>query len=180
MGFSTWPYGPNTEDLSETYRFIEENADIYSEQVDDKIPWNAWITDADLPTDFVNAIEGRIAKKIDNHQLLLSVSLLNTDRSNLLEDYDGTTPSYNALNDATIENAYFKHLEYLISKFNPDYLVMAMEVNELKLHSESKWKEYKLLMTNIRKRLKMTHPDLKLVRIHYTSQLVQPQRRKPC
>ncbi len=162
MGFSTWSFGPNEVDKEQTYQFIESNADIYSEQIDDKIPWNAWINNSTLPTEFTNNINYRVSKRLNNHKLLLSVSLLNTDRSDLLEDYGGSIPAYSALNDTSIENAYFKHLEYLISKFNPDYLVIAMEVNELKLKSETKWAEYKLLMNNIRNRLKIDYPNLPL------------------
>ena len=115
-----------------------------------------------MPEEFINEINNRVSKKLSNHKLLLSVSLLNTDRSDLLEDYDGTIPNYSSLNDTNIENAYFKHLEYLISRFNPDYLVIAMEVNELKLKSETKWAEYKILMNNIRNRIKDTYQNLPL------------------
>ncbi|MDO6517726.1 hypothetical protein [Zobellia uliginosa] len=162
MGFSTWSSGPNEADNEETYQFIDLNADIYSEQIDDKIPWKAWMNNSTLPTEFTDEINQRVSNKLNNHKLLLSVSLLNTDRSDLLEDYDGAIPNYTSLNDANIENAYFKHLDFLISKFNPDYLVIAMEVNELKLHSESKWTEYKLLMDTIRSRLKIAYPNLPL------------------
>ena len=162
MGFSTWSFGPTEADKDETYQFINSNADIYSEQIDNKIPWNAWINNSTLPIEFINEIDNRVSKRLNNHKLLLSVSLLNTDRNDLLEDFDGSIPNYSSLNDTNIENAYFKHLEYLISRFNPDYLVIAMEVNELKIKSETKWTEYKLLMNNIRSRLKINYPNLPL------------------
>ncbi|MFW5700799.1 MAG: hypothetical protein ACOCWM_03830 [Cyclobacteriaceae bacterium] len=162
MGFSTWPYGPDESDKTETYQFIEQHADIYSEQIDDKIPWNSLINNTSLPSEFENDIDFRQRKKIDNHKLLLSVSLLNSDRSDLLEDYDGSIPNYSALNDKIIENAYYKHLEYLIAAFSPDYLVFAMEVNDLKLKSEQKWIEYKLLAENIRLRLNSDYPSLQI------------------
>ncbi|MTI88637.1 MAG: hypothetical protein FH748_11785 [Balneolaceae bacterium] len=162
MGFSTWPYGPDESDKSETYQFITQNADIYSEQIDDKIPWSALINDTDLPTEFMEDIDYRRSKMIDGHKLLLSVSLLNSNRSDLLEDYDGSIPSYTALNDQKIEDAYFKHLSYLVSKFDPDYLVFAMEVNDLKIKSEQKWSEYKVLAANIRMRLNSAYPNLEI------------------
>ena len=162
MGFSTWSFGPTKADKDETYKFINLNADIYSEQIDYKIPWNAWINDSALPAEFVDEIDYRVSKRLNDHKLILSVSLLNTARNDLLEDYDGSIPSYTSLNDKKIEDAYFKHLEYLISRFNPDYLVIAMEVNELKTKSETKWTEYKLLMKNIRQRLKVSYPNLPL------------------
>ncbi|MFW5700478.1 MAG: hypothetical protein ACOCWM_02210 [Cyclobacteriaceae bacterium] len=68
-----------------------------------------------LPAEFENDIDFWLDKKINTHKLLLSVSLLNADRSNLLEDYDGSIPNYSALNDKIIENAYYKHLEYSIA-----------------------------------------------------------------
>jgi hypothetical protein len=43
MGFSTWSFGPDSDDLENTYQFIGQNADIYSEHIDNKIPWSAWI-----------------------------------------------------------------------------------------------------------------------------------------
>ena len=162
MGFSTWSFGPEEADKNATYQFISSNADVYSEQIDNKIPWTAWINNTNLPAEFTNDIESRIANRLPNHKLLLSVSLLNTDRNDLLEDVDGSIPKYSALDDEVIENAYFKHLDYLISKFNPDYLVMAMEVNELKIKSETKWTEYEKLMVNLRSRINDSYPNLPL------------------
>ncbi len=160
LGFSTWSFGPGEADRDETYKFISLNSDIYSEQIDDKIPWSSWINKTSLPTEFIDDIEFRVSRKLSSHKLLLSVSLLNTNRDDLLEDYDGTIPSYKSLNDRAIEEAYFKHLEYLINRFNPDYLVTAMEINDLKSKSGIKWNEYKLLMKNIRFRLKKNYPAL--------------------
>ena len=160
MGFSSWNFGPDQSDIDETYQFINSNADIYSEQIDHKIPWDAWINNTPLPTEFLGEIESKVAQRLEDHQLLLSVSLLNTDRSDLLEDYDGTIPAYTFLNDQHIEDAYFQHLQYLITQFNPNYLVIAMEVNDLKLKSAAKWNAYQLLMSNIRARLKYNYPDL--------------------
>lgn len=162
MGFSTWPFGPDAEDADSTYQFIANNADIYSEQIDASIPWSAWINNTALPEDFTGSIAYRKSKRPANLKLLLSVSLLNTDRSDLSADIDGTVPEYTAMNDAHIEEAYFKHLTYLVDEMNPDYLVMAMEVNELYLKSETKWNEYLGLIHNIRSRMKERYPDLPL------------------
>ena len=151
MGFSSWSFGPEVSDKDETYQFILEHGDIYSEQVDDRIPWLAWMNNEPLPNDFVEDIEYRIQKKSPDHRLVLSVSLLNTGRTDIIEDWSGNPISYIRLNDIDIENAYFLHLKYLIEKFNPDYLVSAMESNELRINTTvDKWNEYKLLMGNIR------------------------------
>ena len=116
MGFSTWSFGPEISDKDQTYQFILEHGDIYSEQVDDRIPWLAWMNNDPLPIDFVEDIEYRAQKRNPEHQLILSVSLLNTDRSDIIEDWSGNPISYNAINDSEVENAYFLHLKYLIEK----------------------------------------------------------------
>ncbi|MGD1847261.1 MAG: hypothetical protein ACFB10_17865 [Salibacteraceae bacterium] len=49
MGFTSWPFGPNLQDVDDTYAFLAANGDIYAEHIDNQIPWNAWINDLPLP-----------------------------------------------------------------------------------------------------------------------------------
>ncbi len=179
MGFSTWSYGPELQDVDATYQFVNNNSDIYSEQIDNKIPWNAWMQDLPLPTEFTDEIASRVLRKTTDNQLLISVSLLNEDRSELAEDFDGTIPAYTELNDLTVENAYFKHVSYLINAFEPDYLVIAMEVNELKLKADHKWDTYKLLIQNVKSRIKLLHPTLKISESITLHNLYKPEVSNP-
>jgi len=160
MGFTTWSFGPTIEAVDETYAFIEDHADIYTEHIDQHIPWNAWINNLSLPAEFTNEIDGRVNRRLHNQELLLSVSLLNSNRDELAEDFDGSIPAYNNLNDPTIENAYFKHIDYLVSQFSPDYLVIAIEVNEFYLRAVNKWASYKALIENVTARVKQRYPNL--------------------
>lgn len=162
MGFTTWTFGPDVEDMEATYQFINEHADIYSEHLDEAIPWKALLNHTAFPAKFNNDMAYKVSKRPGNQQMLLSVSLLNIDRDNLMKDYDGSVPSYVTMNDKAIEDAYYDYLVYLINLFKPDYLVAAMEVNELKIKSESLWGEYQLLMSNIRSRIKTAYPSLKI------------------
>lgn len=160
MGFSTWPFGPHKADKNATYNFIAANSDIYVEQIDDKLPWSAWINSTQLPKAFRQEIQEKISHKISNTELVLSVSLLNSGRNDLIEDYNGVVPKYESLDDEIIEEAYYKHLNFLISQFQPKYLIIAMEANELKIHDPKKWEQYKSLMENIRTKLRTNHPKL--------------------
>ncbi len=162
MGFSTWAYALSEQSVSNTYQFISGNSDIYSEHIDYKIPWNSWINNLPLPIEFTNEIDSRLSRKISNIKLTLSVSLLNTDRSDLAEDFDGSIPDYNGLNDLEIEDAYFKHIQYLTAQFEPNYLIIAIEVNELLINAPEKWNAYKLLMANIKTRIKQVFPSLRI------------------
>jgi hypothetical protein len=162
MGFTTWSFGPELQDVNNTYAFIGSNADIYAEHIDNKIPWNAWIHDLNLPEAFTNEITGRVNRKIAENELLLSVSLLNSNRDELAEDFDGTVPAYSSLDDPEIEEAYFKHIDYLVNRFQPDYLVIAIEVNELRLRSPSKWEGYKNLIQKVKSRIRQEYPGLEI------------------
>ncbi len=57
-------------------------------------------------------------------------------------------------------DAYFRHVDYLIDRFQPDYTVLAMEVNDLYIASEKKWNEYNILTDDIRNRVKQRYPNL--------------------
>lgn len=162
MGFSTWAYAPTTASVEGTYAFIGENADIYSEHIDSRIPWDAWINDRPLPAEFTNEIAGRAARRIQSATLTVSVSLLNSSRDELAPGMDGSTPAYDRINDPHIEDAYFKHLVYIAEQLNPDYLILAIEVNELLKNSPEKWEDYKSLMANIRTRIRQEFPALEI------------------
>ncbi|MEM9897525.1 MAG: glycosyl hydrolase 53 family protein, partial [Bacteroidota bacterium] len=144
------------------------------------IPWNAWINDFPLPGAFTNEIAGKVNRKIPQQQLLLSISLLNGNRDELAFDFDGSLPDYNDLDDLQIKQAYFKHVNFLVDQFEPDYLVLAIEVNELLLRSPQKWEGYKRLMSEVTSKIKMDYPGLMIaesVSLHnyYEPDIADPQ-----
>ncbi len=175
MGFSTWAYGAETSAKNDTYAYIAANADIYSEQIDDKIPWQALFNDTAFPQAFLDDMENRISKKPAGHQLLLGVGLFNTGRTNLAEDYDGSTPSYTSLNDAKIVAAYLKYVTWLIEKYQPDYLLLALESNEIWINNQSLWAGYTQMMQSIRTSLKQVYPNLLVSESMTLHNLYQPQ-----
>lgn len=180
MGFSTWAYAPTIFAVDGTYDFIENYADIYSEHIDSNVPWDAWMNDTTLPEAFTNEIAGRASNKIENTKLTVSVSLLSSDRSDLAFDYDGTRPQYSSLDDSHIADAYFKHLSYIASELSPEYLILAIEVNELLVHAPEKWEGYKNLMENIRTRIKSAFPSITIsesITLHnfYAPEVANPE-----
>ena len=179
LGFTTWSFGPNLEDVNGTYAFIENNAEIYAEHIDNRIPWNAWINGLALPVEFTNEIRGRADRKITEKPLLLSVSLFNSNRDELASDFDDTIPSYTNLDDDNIKNAYFQHVNYLVEAFTPDYLVIAIEVNELRLRSPEKWEGYKNLILEVRTSIKQAYPNLKIAASVSLHNLFEPDVADP-
>ncbi len=175
MGFTTWPYARTIDAVDSTYLFINDHADIYSEHLDYRIPWKAWMNDLPLPADYVNNIQSRANRKIIGKKLLLSVSLLNTERNDLALDYDDTRPDYIHMNDKPIEDAYFKHVNYLVENLDPDYLVIAVEVNNLLTAGDNKWDEYKALIGNVKTRIKQEYPGLKISESVMLHEMLKPE-----
>ncbi|MFL5788759.1 MAG: glycosyl hydrolase 53 family protein [Flavisolibacter sp.] len=162
MGFTTWPFGPTYNDRISTYDFISHNADIYSEQFDNYIPWSALINNQPLPKDLTDDIASRLSLKPAGHKSLLSISLLNVMRDGLLPDIDGTLPVYTSISDSIISNAYIKFVKYLVDQFHPDYLVIAMEVNEFRIKKADQWNAYLSLTGAVTTKLKTDYPTLKI------------------
>ena len=160
MGFTTWSFGPNLQDVNDTYRFIGDNADVYIEHLDGNIPWNAYINDLPLPPEFTNEILGRANRKLSGKEMVLSVGLLNTNRDDLAMDLDGSVPPYTQLNDASIVDAYSQHVDYLVRQLSPNYLVIAIEVNELRLRNNALWEGYLLLINEVINRTRTGYPNL--------------------
>lgn len=162
MGFTTWQFGPDYADRESTYQFIAANADIYSEQFDNYIPWKALMNNQQLPIDLTNDIASRLSLRPAGHQLFVSVSLLNIERTDLLADQDGTIPAYTTLNDPAIVNAYINYLKYLVDAFQPEYLLLGMEVNVFRIKQQSKWPGYLALIQNVKAALKTDYPSLQI------------------
>ncbi len=162
MGFTTWPYAPTLQAVNDTYSFIGANTDVYEEMLSQKVPWQAWMNNTDLPQAFTDEVNRCVNRRIPGKKLVLSVSILSIFRDDLAPDYDGSTPPYTSFSDTAIEEAYYKHLSYLIQTIQPDYLIYGMEINELYVHNRSQWEGLKLLMNHIRQRIKTAYPDLPL------------------
>jgi len=162
MGFTTWPYNDQLGGQDTTYAFLRAQGDIYAEHIDDKIPWSAWIDSTALPQEFVNNIQGRKGRRINGNELLVSVSLFNNLRTDLAEDYNGSTPAYDSLNQPNLIDAYFKHLDYIITELQPDQMVLALEVNEILRNNPGVWPEYLKMINEIRPLIKNKYPNLPL------------------
>ncbi len=179
MGFTSWPAAPGQQAVDETYEFLADNADIYSEHIDSNIPWQAWMSGSPLPAAFTDNIDSRVANRIETSDLLVSISLLNLKRDDLAPDFDGNTPQYTYINDKAIEDAYVKHVSYIIDRLQPDFLVTGIEVNELKVQSETKWIEYKALMQEVNQRIRQNYPNLMISESVTLHTLYQPNVANP-
>ncbi|MDX1348905.1 MAG: hypothetical protein R3279_01595 [Putridiphycobacter sp.] len=159
MGFSTWSFGPTLANVNESYDFVTSNGDVYSEHMDHKVPWEAWMNGTELPLEFTNLVADKVNRQPNNVDLLLSISFLNSDRSGIMEDFNGEKPSV-AMDDSTVIEAYFKHVCYLVDELQPMYLVYSIESNELLVNNPDAWPAFRKAMTTIGEKLTLKYPNL--------------------
>lgn len=163
MGFSTWAFAPTQSAKEQTYNFLSQNGDIYSEQFDDHIPWFGLMDGKPLPEPAVMDLNHRVNHRIDGTDLVASISLFNPERDGLITGYNGESPAYEILSEKGIEDTYFTYISTVLADFsNLKYLVMAMEINEFYAKKPAEWNAYKELMTNLRPRLREAFPNVKL------------------
>lgn len=162
MGFSTMSYEMTMSGVESTYDFIATYGDIYSEQIEDPIPWEHLMSNDSIPYSIQQDWYKRAERKTNSQKLLLSIGLLNVARTDLQISPEGNTPVYNKMYDTHIVNAYTRYASTLIDIFNPNYVVLAMEVNDLLINAPEKWGEYKTLISIIRENIQQSFPNIAL------------------
>lgn len=160
MGFSTTNFGTEESDQDQTYDTIQKYGDIYLEEITSSIPWEVLISNSPLPPYLLEEIETKVSKK-NGAKLVLGLNLLNKSRTHLQTDFNGNIPAVNLISNQIIEDAYYKYVSFMIYRFKPDYVILSIGSNELLLNNKTLWPQYKVLMANVRERIKAEFPELK-------------------
>jgi hypothetical protein len=167
MGFTPWPYDLTLEAVSWVYSNIMGKGDIVSHHMDEGVPWVEFAADLEPHINFVNEVNGRVLKTPANKKVLLSINPTNVDRSGL-SDYRGSDTNMSlpspwdgyAFNSTEVKSSFLKYAKWMIGKFNPDYLLIGIEVNILAHNSPGEWDDYLELHQYIYAELKKLYPNL--------------------
>lgn len=163
FGFSSWPYAPTTEAVAETYRFLRAEGDIISEQLDDKLPWRAFLKGETPPKAAREDLEGRRARlAAGTGKRLVSVTPFNTGRDGLAPGYEGGAPWTSRLGNADWAEAYARYCLWVIDRLEPDYFILGIEVNEFRANKPGKWADYTGFAQKVRAAIRAEYPDLPL------------------
>ncbi|HBI39158.1 MAG: hypothetical protein A2015_12735 [Spirochaetes bacterium GWF1_31_7] len=167
MGFTPWPHNATEEAVNWTYEKTNENGDIISHHIEQGVPWPEAYNGISFSAEFQTEIDSRILRYRAGKKVLLSVSPLNMER-NGLAFYRGSSESMvlpspwdsYALNSSEVKSAFFNYVERMVLSFQPDYLIIGVEVNLLIRNNPSLWKPYVELHDDVYIRLKKKYPDL--------------------
>ena len=166
MGFTPFPWDMTLEAVEDTGRFIVGNGDIISHHLEQGVPWTEALDDKPFHPNMMKDWEGR-KKLSEGKELFLSVTPLNEGRNSMElyrgEDEDMPLPDPfrdKAFNDPIVKRAYLNYCRRAVDYFQPDYLAVGIEVNELFHNSPQMWSPFVELHKHIYNELKKSYPDL--------------------
>ena len=167
MGFTPWLYDFSVEAIDSTYSYINSHSDVIAHHLEEGVPW----TEARTRTGYhPNMMWGWNLRKIKSSRdlkVFVSISPLNQSRSGLAE-YRGESTEMalptrfqgRSFNDPIVKLAYLNYAESVIRFFEPDYLAIAIEANELYFNNRAQWPDFVELYIETYAALKLRHPEL--------------------
>lgn len=167
MGFTPWLYDYNAEAIDSTYDFINGHSEIIAHHLEEGVPWTEAFAGREYHPNMMWQWDLRRAKSADDLKVFVSISPINQSR-NGLADYRGkgthmALPAGFAgkrFNDPDVKKAYLAYAEEAIRFFQPDYLAIAIEANELYFNNRSAWADFVELYIETYTTLKLKHPEL--------------------
>lgn len=172
LGFTPYPYDVTSEAQEFVYNKIKDDADIINHHFDDGVPWDEALFGKDFHANIIADWQYRKAKTPQSHKVLVSITPINNSRNGLAlyknEKGNLALPypwsSYN-FNHPNVKTAYLNYCKRVIEFFNPNYLVVGIEVNLL-INADptlNKWNAYLELHQYIYGELKKLYPNLPIM-----------------
>jgi len=170
MGFTDFPHAQTIEAVLAAWSVIGRDADMATIHFDDGVPWPQAFSGEPYHANFIEELDAKAAAIPSGHLTYLSMTPINFERDSLAA-YRGTTggmllpPPWNTygFDHPDVITAYINHCEYMIEKFDPDFMAYTIEGNILAYKDLSSWPAYVTLAQSVYPALKKSHPDLPLI-----------------
>lgn len=167
MGFSPWMYDATYEAQDWTYARVAAEGDVISHHLEEGVPWPEAYKGSAFPAGFQAEIDGRVNRRVSGQKVVLQISPLNVARDGMAL-YRGNTPNEQlpspwetyALDSDQVKTAFLNYAERMIDYFQPDFLLVGVEVNLLIRNNDALWANYVALQGYVYAELKKTHPSL--------------------
>jgi len=157
MGFQDVTWGDTQEAVDTTYAFLKEHTDIVCVQFNGGIPWEA-ADKGEYPEEMQQKWRER-KERIGDKAIYLEIGPLNSGRTGMGGRGQGRLKS-KPFDDPEVLNAYKNFLHKMIEVFEPKYLGVGIEVNELYENTPGLWVSYFEMHKNVYKEMKARYPEL--------------------
>jgi uncharacterized protein (TIGR03067 family) len=161
MGFTGFVYDFTPEAIEASRTFVRENGDIVCHHIEG-VPWAEALHNRPFPKTLLEEWEGKKAATPPGGKVYLAISpgrgeLKVADKaSNILPD-ELKNKGYNA---PLVMQAYLNYCHRAIDFFEPDYLAIGIEVNEIHDLGPQAWQAYVALHQHVYGQLKQGHAEM--------------------
>jgi hypothetical protein len=157
MGFTGFVPDITPEAVAASRKFVRENADLIAHHIEG-VPWTETLHDAAFPPKLLEEWTGKKSSVPPNGKVYLAVSPGRGD----LKVADHCAPLAaelrgKAYDDPLVVKTYLSYCRRAIAFFQPDYLCIGIEVNEIQSSSAASWRAYKELHRQTYAALKKDH-----------------------
>jgi len=169
LGVTPWPPDISFEAVDKAYRFINDECDLVSHQLDRGIPWQEAHDDGPLPPDVQAGLRGRLDRTARGKRIFLSVAPIDLSRTAKNEYWGDATPEavkrrWAALpfDDPALVRAYVNYCRRMIDLFQPAYFNYAMECNSMDW-TEPAFGAFRRFCAQVYAQLKASYPALPIM-----------------
>jgi hypothetical protein len=178
MGFTAFPYDITAEAVEQTRQFVRENADLIAHHIEG-VPWAEALRDAPFPKAVQSDHESKRSMKPPGAKVYLAVS---PGRGDLKQPDRGGTPlpaelEGKSYDDPLVQRAFLAYCRRMIDFFQPDYLAVGIETNEILNAGAGKWRAYVMLHQYVYRELKKEYPDLPIFASFTLHNMIQDRGR---
>lgn len=164
LGFTTWPYDATVDAALDTEERVATHGDLYGVWVDNGVPWDAALAGGPYPAAVEAELDGQAGSLPDDHEILVSLGLLDSSRVALATDWDGVprTGSWEtaAFDDPDVQAAYAQWALDVVDRLDPDWLNIALEASDVAASTPEQWPALESTICATYDAVKAAHPDL--------------------
>jgi uncharacterized protein (TIGR03067 family) len=160
MGFTGFVYDMTLDAMTASHQFVRENGDILCHHIEGAA-WSEALYNQPFPAALLQEWEGKKSATPPGGKVYLALSPGRGD----LKVVDKAGPLAAELqgksyDDPLVMRAYLGYCRQAIEFFEPDYLAIGIEVNEIHNLGDKSWQAYVTLHKHVYKELKKDREDL--------------------
>ncbi len=169
MSMTPWAYEFSAKARAYTYERLAERTDFVTHHFDDGVPWPEALAGEPYDDNVLSDIDQRLSHIKPGQKVYLALSPLGFDRRSLAL-YWGERSNLprprgwkkKGFDDEDVIAAYLSYCRYMISRFQPDYMAFAVEVNATFDEGDADFRAFEVFLTRVRAALKSEYPELPL------------------
>ena len=163
MGFTPFPYDITAEAVADTREFLRENADIIAFHME-SVPWTEALAGEPFRDGLMADWEYKRGIMPPEAKTYVAVSPGRDGLGNYWGDEENqpvpTEFVGRPFDDSDVKTAFTSYCRRVVEYFQPDYLAIGIEVNEILPKGPEKWEAYLALHRHVYAALKEERPEL--------------------